>query len=135
MTARSYVCEDCGAPANVHVMHEIGRPGSAHHYCMRCTDIRSENSVRRNRLNRDALTAVSLLLVLGMALLLLSPAAEWMGLPGELNGFEFQHTAGLAVSLTIAAALLFGWYPRRSLQSTLLCSSSECLEEPARDST
>lgn len=134
MTPRSYVCEDCGAPANVHVMHEIGRPGSAHHYCMPCADIRSENTARRNRLNRDVPTVVGFLLVLGTALLLASPAAEWMGFPGAL-GFEFQHTAGLAASLTIAAVILLGWHPRRSQQNAPLYSPSERLEEAARDST
>jgi len=43
MTLRAHACEGCGSPANVHVMHDIGKPGSSHHLCMRCADRREDD--------------------------------------------------------------------------------------------
>jgi hypothetical protein len=114
MTPRAYVCESCGAPANVHVMHEIGRPGSAHHFCMQCADGGQECASSRTLPSHGVvLIVIGFLSVLGLSLLLASAGADGLGLDARF-GFGLGQTTGLAAFITVAAVVVFGRLSRRA---------------------
>lgn len=163
MVPQAHACECCGAPAKVHVMHEIGSPGSAHHFCMRCAEGCDDNLTQSDSLNHSAvlvvigffllttsiladwlqlghrhgfgawqvasmmlavvvissgaLVRISSLSVLGLCLLLVTLAADYLGLDGR-TGFGVRQTTVLVIAcITIATGVALGCLPPRATQS------------------
>lgn len=97
MTPRSYCCECCGAPACVHVMHEVGRPGSVRHLCLRCADESEDPDDARASLNHGAI-----LIGIGLFILTTSILADSLRL-GHGDGFGSWQVLALILALVVIA--------------------------------
>jgi hypothetical protein len=94
-------------------MHEIGRPGSAHHYCMRCADEWQQNADRNLLKHGTALIAIACLSALSLGLLLVMPSMNHWGLNNGIGSSIWQNV-GLAACLMIGATAMLAWFQRRS---------------------
>jgi hypothetical protein len=83
MGQRLHRCERCGEPALVHIMHEVGRPGSVRHLCMTCADgAAGLTEVLEGHLRRGLRTTLFGLLVLTVSLIADQAPIERRPAPG-----------------------------------------------------
>jgi hypothetical protein len=97
------VCEQCGAPALVHIRNELDGEVIVRHLCLQCAD--AEASVpppRERRLN----VPVALMTV-GLIVLVMSVFADVLAF-GSSKGFGWQQWSGVALAgvLILAGAIM-----------------------------
>ncbi|MEE9293586.1 MAG: LPXTG cell wall anchor domain-containing protein [Phycisphaerae bacterium] len=86
------VCENCGAPANVHISDVTRGVAKIRNLCAGCVDEIERHRINYRRRTGDAVT----LIVFGLIVLVLSVLADFLPLGGE-EGFGWRQRQGVVI--------------------------------------